>query len=270
MVLDSPLGKPTVYSDCYDPSLLFPIPRQLARQKIALPDPLPFQGVDLWTGYELSWLNPKGKPVIACAEFRIPCDTPCIVESKSFKLYLNSFSQTKFHSEKEVQEQLTKDLSEAVQGCVEVFLYPDQAEQIAHLHPLPGICLDTLDIETSTYQVSPDLLVTYEGSVEESVHSHLLKSNCLATGQPDWGSVYISYKGPKIDHASLLTYIISFRMHSGFAEHCVEQMYQDLLVYTQVKYLTIYARYTRRGGLDINPFRSNFESAPRNLRLLRQ
>ncbi len=270
MALNSPLGQPTVYSDSYDPSLLFPISRQQARDKIKLPTPLPFQGVDIWTGYELSWLNAHGKPVVACAEFRIPYDTPCIVESKSFKLYLNSFNQTSFHSLEQVQDILAKDLSEAVQGEVEVILYTEQSRQITFLHDLPGICLDTLDIETSTYRVQPDFLTTSSCMTEETLHSHLLKSNCLATGQPDWGSLFIRYRGRKINHEGLLKYIISFRTHSGFAEHCVEQIYYDLMQRCQPSCLTVYSRYTRRGGLDINPFRSNFESAPQNLRLIRQ
>lgn len=271
MHLESPLGKKTVYVYTYDPGQLFPIPRQQAREKINLANPLPFnKGVDIWTGYELSWLNLKGKPEVAYAEFRILFNTPLIVESKSLKLYLNSFNQTPFRSIEHVKETLKKDLSEAVQGDVEVELFDYKSLKMNNFYELDGICIDDLDIETSVYKVDAALLKVSNQVTAESFHTHLLKSNCLATGQPDWGSLFISYKGPKIDHESFLRYVVSFRTHSGFAEHCVEQIYHDIQQHCQPELLTVYARYTRRGGLDINPFRSNFQYPPENFRLVRQ
>lgn len=267
---DSPLGQPTVYKETYSPDLLFPIARTLARDKIGLTASLPFTGLDYWTGYELSWLNKNGKPIIACADFTFPCTTPNVIESKSFKLYLNSFNQSQFDSFDEVSRIITKDLSDASKGKISVRLYPLSHLKNTPLTEFSGHCLDNQDLSIDEYRVNPNHLKTTPKQVEESLYSDLLKSNCLATGQPDWGSLFIKYKGPQIDHEGLLKYIISFRNHSGFAEHCVEQIFQDLTTKCHPKNLTVYARYTRRGGLDINPFRSNFESAVVNSRQLRQ
>jgi 7-cyano-7-deazaguanine reductase len=262
------LGKPTVYVNTYTPELLHPIPRTLGRNQIGLGENLPFDGVDLWTGFELSWLNLKGKPVIALADFAFPCRSPFLVESKSFKLYLNSFNQTKFASMEDVQAILAKDLSEAAGSEVQVTLF-------SHAAPVPiddfkGICLDDLDIETDTYAVDPSFLTTLPEIVDRTYTTHLLKSNCMATGQPDWGSLMVRSVGPKIDPVGLLKYLISYRNHIGFGEHCIEKIYCDILKYCKPAKLTVYARYTRRGGLDINPFRSNFEQPPTNYRLSRQ
>lgn len=269
-LLDAPLGKKTAYISEYDPSLLFAIPRNKNRAEIGVPMPLPFEGVDVWTAYEISWLNPKGKPEIALADFYIPCDSPFLVESKSFKLYLNSFNQTKFQTTREVEEILRKDLKNALGAELQIKLYPHAELEGISLSKLPGMCLDGLDIETDAYEIDPALLTATSEQAEEVLHSHLLKSNCLVTGQPDWGSVFIHYKGPKIDHASLLKYIVSYRCHNEFAEQCAERIYMDLMRQCRPEKLTVYARYTRRGGLDINPFRSNFQQAPLNGRLPRQ
>lgn len=268
MLKESPLGQKTVYVETYSPEQLYPIPRTLARDKIGLGAKLPFSGVDQWTGFELSWLNKNGKPEIALAEFIFSHDTPHVVESKSFKLYLNSFNQSKFESMDEVRGIMEADLSAAAGGHVKVKLYSVYSD--INSYTFRGICLDDLDISTEVYTPNPHLLKTRAGLVEETLFSHLLKSNCLATGQPDWGTVLIKYKGPKIDHEGLLKYIISLRRHSGFAEHLVEQIYMDLYTHCKPEKLTVYGRYTRRGGLDINPFRSNFEKAPENYRLARQ
>lgn len=266
---ESPLGKPSTYLETYSPQLLFTLERQQGRNLAGIPTtPLPFQGGDLWNSYELSWLNSKGKPEVALAELYFPCTTPRLVESKSLKLYLNSFNQTCFTSAEEVRETLRKDLSTCCGGSIMVTL-----TSIHHLHPIyecPGICLDGLDIETSIYQVDPTLLKVGTLKVEETLHSHLLKSNCLATGQPDWGSLILRYAGAAIDHSSLLQYIVSYRQHSGFHEHCVERIFFDILTRCSPTRLTVYAQYTRRGGLDINPFRSNYETFPLNHRLNRQ
>lgn len=271
MLQEAPLGKSTVYKEDYSPDLLFPVPRSMARDKIGLKaNQLPFNGVDIWNGFELSWLNQRGKPEVALGEFHFPCSSPYIVESKSFKLYLNSFNQTSFSSMEEVRSTIEKDLSFATGAEIVVFLHPLSSSKISKLGEFSGICLDNLDIDVDTYDVNPEFLKVGDFQTYEDVYSNLLKSNCLATGQPDWGSVLIRYSGPKIDHIGLLKYIISYRRHTGFAEYCVEQMFRDILSKCYPKKLTVYARYTKRGGLDINPFRSNFEEAPENMRQVRQ
>lgn len=270
MLKESPLGQTTVYVETYSPEQLFPISRNLARDKLQLGDPLPFKGLDLWTGYEISWLNLRGKPEIAMAHFSFPCTSPNVVESKSFKLYLNSFNQSQFSSFEEVKNIMQRDLSRAAGENVDVDLFPLSQLPSTALEEFSGICLDVLDVETTTYEVHPDFLKTSGTFVEETLYTNLLKSNCLATGQPDWGSVLVRYAGPKIDHEGLLKYFISFRRHSGFAEHCVEEIYRALLTKCRPERLTVYGRYTRRGGLDINPFRSNFETPPENRRQFRQ
>lgn len=259
MLKESQLGKKTEYIQTYSPQLLFPVPRKLARDKIPLSEALPFQGVDIWNGFELSWLNPKGKPEIAMAEFQFPCETLNVVESKSFKLYLNSFNQTHFESFDQMEKMIYRDLVQVVQGEIHIRLIPVSEFHLLKINDFTGTCLDLLDIETDTYRVNANFLTTKDTYREETLYSHLLKSNCMATGQPDWGSILIRYKGDKIDHEGLLKYIISYRNHVGFAEHCVEQIYCDILNRCRPKHLTVYGRYTKRGGLDINPFRSNFE-----------
>jgi 7-cyano-7-deazaguanine reductase len=270
MLKESPLGQKTVYVETYSPDLLYPIPRTLARDKIGLGKDLPFDGVDLWTGYEISWLNLKGKPEIAMADLSFPCTSPNVVESKSLKLYLNSFNQSRFESFDQVQSVIQNDISKAVGSDVTMDFFPPSNLRTRTLEEFSGICLDSLDIETNVYEVDKNFLTVTSEQVEEDVYTDLLKSNCLATGQPDWGSVFVRYSGPKINHEGLLKYFISFRRHSGFAEHCVEQIFYDILTRCRPERLTVYGRYTRRGGLDINPFRSNFESPAMNTRHLRQ
>lgn len=270
-LLNSPLGKSVSYETLYDPTLLFPVPREKQRRDIGITHPiLPFRGGDTWNAYEISWLNTKGKPQIAIGEFFVPCETPYIVESKSFKLYLNSFYQTTFDNIEEVCSVLQNDLSKCVQQEVNVKLIQPAEYHTLQLGSLPGKCLDTLDIETNIYKVDTNLLKHTSEIVDERLYSDLLKSNCLGTKQPDWASVYIHYVGPKIDHASLLKYIISFRTHNEFGEHCIERIFMDLLKYCQCQKLTVYGRYTRRGGIDLNPFRSNFEKPLTNIRDYRQ
>ena len=270
---DLPLGKPTVYAESYDPQLLCPFPRGPKRAELGLTGPLPFSGVDLWNAYELSWLAPGGKPVVAMAEFRFPCTSPFLIESKSFKLYLNSLNQTAFADHAAVAATMTRDLSMAGGAPVAVRLLPLGAVTGTAIAELPGRCLDDLEIAIDRYAYAPELLdgAAAAGTVvEETLHSHLLKSNCLVTRQPDWASVLVRYRGPRIDPAALLRYLVSFRQHSEFHEHCVERIFVDLLAHCHPERLTVYARYTRRGGLDINPFRSNFESELPNWRLARQ
>jgi 7-cyano-7-deazaguanine reductase len=267
------LGNTTEYIQHYTPELLEALPRSRNREALAIAaDNLPFSGFDLWTGFELSWLNDKGKPLVAIAEFIIPADSTHLIESKSFKLYLNSFNQSQFSSVEEVTAILEKDLSQAAAGKVIVKIYPQPDLYPHNIAALPGTCIDHLDISIDDYNFNPQYLdnATIDEYVAETLSSNLLKSNCLVTNQPDWGSVIIKYQGSKIDQEKLLRYIISFRMHNEFHEQCVERIFSDIMHYCQPVKLSVFARYTRRGGLDINPFRSNFESGSHVPRLIRQ
>ncbi len=251
------LGKETAYASEYDANLLYPIARKLNRDELnIIESELPFKGEDTWTGFELSWLNPKGKPVVAVAEFVFPCQSSHIIESKSFKLYLNSFNQTRFASTEDVKATLIRDLSKGANAEVEVRIYSADDFNCLPTSAMPGICIDDLDIDIDSYELNPNLLkVESSEIVTETLHSHLLKSNCLITSQPDWASVVIRYTGPKLDHANLLRYLISFRDHNEFHEQCVERLFTDIQK-LGMQALEVYARYTRRGGLDINPYRS--------------
>ncbi|MEH6491206.1 NADPH-dependent 7-cyano-7-deazaguanine reductase QueF [Halopseudomonas sp.] len=269
----SPLGKSSAYVSVYTPSLLFPIARQPKWRELGVDaDNLPFHGVDIWNCYELSWLTPSGKPEVAAAEFVFPIKAARIVESKSFKLYLNSFNQTVFRDRQEVQQTLETDLSVAAQGPVMVRLLSMQQLHKGGMLPMAGDCIDDLDVAVDCYQYDPSLLALNMPQVEvtEQLHSHLLKSNCPVTGQPDWGSLQISYRGPQLNRAALLRYLISFRQHADFHEQCVERIFMDLRKVLGEGELTVYARYVRRGGLDINPYRSSRAGVPENLRLARQ
>lgn len=270
----SPLGKPTAYQSEYTPSLLFPIAREQKRAEIGITGTLPFFGVDIWNAYELSWLNMRGKPQVAIATFTVPADSPNIIESKSFKLYLNSFNQTRFASPEAVMDVLRTDLSDGFGSSVQVKLTMPDAFSSLQMGELEGLLLDRLDIEVSDYSPNPALLKAKheEAIVEETLLSHLLKSNCLVTGQPDWGSVQIRYVGAQIDQEGLLQYLIGFRSHNEFHEQCVERIFMDILRQCRPQKLSVYARYTRRGGLDINPWRTNFTTGqrPSNLRNARQ
>jgi len=269
----SPLGKATVYADRYDASLLFPIPRQGKRDEIGVSGAdLPFHGVDLWNGYELSWLDARGKPMVAVAEFRFPATTPNIVESKSFKLYLNSFAQERLPDAAEVRERLVRDLSAASGGPVSVVLHAPNELDGTPLGEPEGTLLDDQALDFDCYgPPRPDYLTATAGDVRETLVSHLLRSNCPVTGQPDWGSVQIAYAGAPIDHAGLLRYLVSFRSHTEFHEQCVERIFTDIQAHCAPRELSVYARYTRRGGLDINPFRSTDPTAaPGNPRGARQ
>jgi 7-cyano-7-deazaguanine reductase len=273
------LGKPAPYVDRYDASLLFPIARAAKREELGIHGLVPFFGADLWTAFELSWLTPRGKPQVAIAHVTVPCETPNIVESKSFKLYLNSFNNSAFASADEVRERIRADLSEAVwrghgfASSVGVrILLPEQFDG-ERVHELEGVNLDRLDIECTHYSPAPELLTAAfdEKPVDEVLVSNLLKSNCLVTGQPDWGSVQIRYSGPQIDQGRLLRYLVSFRNHNEFHEQCVERIFMDIRERCRPVKLSVYARYTRRGGLDINPYRTSHPGGlPQNLRTARQ
>jgi 7-cyano-7-deazaguanine reductase len=270
----SPLGKPASYQTAYDPSLIFPIARQIKRDELGISGTMPFFGIDIWNAYEVSWLNLRGKPQIAILTITVPADSPNIIESKSLKLYLNSFNQTRIAGNEAMLELLRGDLSAGFGSPVQVTLStPDTFKTIA-MGQLDGILLDRLDIEVDNYSPDATLLrsMQEQGPVEETLVSHLLKSNCLVTGQPDWGSVQIQYVGAPIDQEGLLRYLIGFREHNEFHEQCVERIFMDLLRQCKPQKLAVYARYTRRGGLDINPWRSNFSTGkrPSNARLARQ
>lgn len=270
----SPLGKKVDYQDQYDPSLLFPIERAGKRAEIGIAESaLPFQGMDIWNGYELSWLNPRGKPQVAIATFTLPAASPRLIESKSFKLYLNSFNQTRLADTRALQTTLQRDLSQAAGAEVSVSLHLPETFSSMRFAELEGELIDGLDIEVSNYSPDPARLSVNPGlRVSEVLCSNLLKSNCLVTGQPDWGSVQIRYSGARIEREGLLRYLIGFRQHNEFHEQCVERIFADILRQCQPDNLTVYARYTRRGGLDINPWRSNDPAAatPGNLRGARQ
>jgi 7-cyano-7-deazaguanine reductase len=252
------LGQAVAYRDTYAPELLFPIERQLKRDELGIAaGALPFVGEDLWNAYELSWLDARGKPVVALGEFRVPADSPRLIESKSLKLYLNAFNQQRMTSVDEVQSRIAGDLSAAAGAEVGVVLMPLATRPHRRSAYPQGECLDALDIEIDTYQPAPELLRAPGAVVEETLYSHLLKSNCLVTGQPDWGMLVVRYRGPAIDREGLLRYVVSFRAHNEFHEQCVERVFCDLMARCRPQELAVWARYTRRGGLDINPFRAS-------------
>lgn len=270
---DSPLGKSSEYIATYTPSLLFPIPRAAKWAELGLSAAtLPYQGVDFWNCFELSWLLPSGKPVVAMGEFAIPADSPNIIESKSFKLYLNSLNQSVFKSADELVAVLVQDLSAAAGKPVGVRVRSLAEVTAEGVQAAPGTCIDELDVAISNYeQPQPELLrCDADRVIEESLHSHLLKSNCPVTGQPDWGTLVVQYRGLALDHASLLAYLVSFRQHADFHEQCVERIFLDLQRLLKPEHLTVYARYVRRGGLDINPYRSTATLELDNRRLVRQ
>ncbi|AQU81765.1 MAG: NADPH-dependent 7-cyano-7-deazaguanine reductase QueF [Halomonas sp.] len=268
---NAPLGRDSAYPEHYDAGLLYPIPRAANRAPLGIEEgKLPFVGEDEWHAFEVSWLNGRGKPIVAVARFRLPAESPNLVESKSWKLYLNSFNQTRFADQEAVQSTLARDLADAAGAPVSVELLAVDDSELTP-QSLPGECLDDLDIDVSNYTPSASFLVAGEEIVEESLYSHLLKSNCPVTGQPDWGSVLIRYKGPKIDREGLLRYLIGYRQHQDFHEHCVEHIFTDLMQQVKPEELLVLARYVRRGGLDISPWRATPGLTPPSpLRLARQ
>ena len=266
----SPLGRDTAYPARYDAGLLYPIPRAAARAELGITgDALPFIGLDRWQAFELSWLDARGKPQVATATFRVPADSPNLIESKSFKLYLNSFNASRFDDAEAVRARIEADLSQAAGGSVDMrFDLPAMEPEATAAESIDG-----LDVAIDRYG-PPDasLLSADAGDIaEETLASALLKSNCPVTGQPDWADVTIAYRGPRIDRAGLLRYLVSFRDHAGFHEQCVERIFIDLMARCAPQRLSVEARYTRRGGLDINPWRATPGSAaPASTRTQRQ
>ena len=266
-----PLGRSTEYSGEYDPALLFAIGRSDARAVSGIGPELPFRGTDIWNAWELTWLDISGKPIVATAVIAIDAASPNIIESKSLKLYLNSLAMTRYQSSDEVAALIAKDLSGAAGDDVVVTVTPAADSTDIPISQLPGTCIDELDIVTVPGNVDASLLrCENSAAVTEELHSHLLRSNCPVTNQPDMGSILIRYGGPKIDRESLLSYIVSYRLHNDFHEACVERIFRDIKKHCSPTSLTVYARYNRRGGLDINPFRTDTNEAPDNLRLWRQ
>jgi 7-cyano-7-deazaguanine reductase len=269
----SQLGKPATYTDQYDASLLFAMPRAGKRHEIGVAGAPPFFGADMWTVYELSWLNLRGKPQVALAHITVPCESPNIVESKSFKLYLNSFNNTRFADARDVRERIRADISAATGSGIGIKTIGPELFDREPIHEMNGLNLDRLDVECMHYTPAPELLFAEfeETPVTETLTSNLLKSNCLVTGQPDWGSVQIAYSGPAINQEGLLQYLVSYRNHNEFHEQCVERIFMDVWTRCKPIKLSVYARYTRRGGLDINPFRTSHPTQlPPNVRTARQ
>ncbi|MDR2212393.1 MAG: NADPH-dependent 7-cyano-7-deazaguanine reductase QueF [Pseudomonadales bacterium] len=259
-----PLGQPSAYPTKYDATLLAPLPRAPNRQKLGLSGALPFCGADIWNAYEISWLNPAGLPQVARGRFIVACDSPNLIESKSLKLYLNSLNQEVFASRDALRERIARDLSAAAGTEVTVFLQPFSGMQEL-LEAPDGLCLDTLDVECQVYQPDPSLLrladasATFTALVDEVLYTDLFRSRCPITGQPDWATVTLCYQGAQIDHESLLRYLVSYRLHDDFHEHCVERIFCDILERCQPQSLSVEANFLRRGGLDINPVRSSSE-----------
>ncbi len=270
MTAETPLGRDTDYPDRYSPAALYAIARTEGRAALELGDSLPFHGADLWNAWELSWLDLQGLPQVAAAEIRVPAESPNIVESKSLKLYLGSFAMTRFAASADVLDALTKDLSECTGSAVDVQLRQPGTTQWS-VGEFSGHNLDELPVACDADEVDPGLLrADANDVVSEGLYSDLLRSLCPVTSQPDTASVLVSYTGPRIDREGLLRYIVSYRQHQDFHEACVERMFVDILERCKPEKLTVYARYQRRGGIDINPFRSNFETSAPNVRLWRQ
>ncbi len=267
------LGRQSSTDLTYNPARLLPIERTHNRQTIGITTAdLPFKGQDYWNHYEVSWLNQKGKPQVGIGEISYDCRSPKLIESKSLKLYFNSLNQTSFDDIATLERIICQDLEHCLETPVSVRIHTlENSSNFSSIQNFDGVCLDTLDIACTTYEVEPNFLTTESLYIEESVYSNLLKSNCLVTHQPDWGSVQISYKGRQINHEGLLQYLVSFRNHNEFHEHCIERIFMDILKRCQPEELTVYGRYTRRGGIDINPYRTTKHRADvNNQRFIRQ
>jgi len=266
-----PLGRETDYPHKYAPDVLCRIPRSQSRTLLGIGDDLPFAGVDIWNAWDLTWLGPSAQPRVATAEIHVPVDSPNIVESKSLKLYLGSFAMSAFDSSTAVAESIARDLAHCVGTPVKVSVLPVAGTEARRVARLAGTCLDDLVVACSDWEVNAGLLqADHSESIREDLHTHVLRSLCPVTSQPDIGSLQISYKGPRIDRAGLLRYVASFREHEDFHEACIERMFIDLVECCGCEELTVHARYQRRGGIDINPLRTNCGEKPLNLRLWRQ
>ena len=272
----SPLGRRVDAPQQRDPGVLFPIARAQSRAELGLDaQALPFTGADLWNAYELSWLDARGKPRVAIAELRVPCDSPNLIESKSLKLYLNGYAQMRFEDAQALRALIGRDLSEVAGARVEVNLVEVHEFGSQKICELPGASLDEQELDFDVYgppQPGHLRANAHAQAVEEALVTQLFRSNCPVTGQPDWASVQIRYAGAPIDHAGLLRYLVSYRNHCGFHEACVERIFMDISARCAPRALSVYARFTRRGGLDIDPWRATpgFGAVPPNLRGARQ
>ena len=269
---DTPLGRKTDYVDTYTPALLCPVPRWDAREALEVsPDAMPFHGIDIWNIYELSWLDERGKPMVAMGELRVPCHSPNLIESKSLKLYLNSFANSRFANRQAVAQAMETDLSECAGGAVDVRLRTLEEAGRDGFPEIHATALDRMDLDINDYEYDAGLLRVDQGAaLNETLYSHLLRSLCPVTGQPDWGTVFIRYSGSPISHASVLRYLVSLRNHQGFHEQVIERIFVDIKSQCEPRHLSVFGRFTRRGGVDINPFRSNFEDQPVAGRVARQ
>ncbi|HXW60601.1 MAG TPA: NADPH-dependent 7-cyano-7-deazaguanine reductase QueF [Myxococcota bacterium] len=266
----APLGQTSPYPKHYDKKLLYPVMRNKQREAMGFPADIQFFGCDIWNCYELSWLNEKGKPKRASFSFILQSSSTYLAESKSVKLYLNSLNHHRFGSEEQVRETIERDLSSLCETEVTVQLNPQSLKTIKN-SVAPYYCLDELDVAIDIYERDPSLLkIDTQVTIEDQVVTHLYKSHCLCTGQPDWGSIFIDYKGPKIMRESLLKYLISYYDHVGFAENCIEQIYVDLMQGARFERLRVFGRFTRRGGIDINPYRQSERCEVINERLIYQ
>jgi len=254
---DSPLGKATAYADAYDPGLLFAVERAPQREALGLGLELPFRGADQWTAWELSWLDASGKPQVAVATFAVPCESPRIVESKSVKLYLTALNNVRFDDRGALAAMLARDLTAATGAAVSVSVVPPSSYAAFARDEVPGICIDDLPLGTSRDEPDAAMLAAGRDTAGETLYTRLFRSVCPVTGQPDYATVAIAYRGPRIDRAALLAYLVSFRRHAGFHEHCVERIFVDVDHACRPEALAVHARFTRRGGVDISPFRSN-------------
>ncbi len=266
----NPLGKEVAHSPVYNPGHLFSVARHDGRREIGLLAALPFGGADVWNAYEISWLNPAGKPEVAMGTFTFPCSTPNLIESKSLKLFLNSLNLHRFDSAAAVCAVLEKELAAIAGGRVGIDLITAERFHETLVSEPPGQCLDDLDVACRCDRVAPETLDTVAEQVTETVYSNLLRTNCPVTGQPDWATVVVDYTGPQINPEGLLKYLVSYRQHTGFHENCVERIFMDILTRCTPARLLVQARFTRRGGLDINPWRANYSAVPQHTRFARQ
>ncbi len=264
-----PLGAQTQYQDGYEKSLLHPMARAEGRQAVGL-DGWQLAGEDQWTAYEFSWLNARGKPEVAELSFNVPVTSPNIIESKSMKLYLNGFSQTRFPNAQELLATLERDLSGGFGCTITVNLRGVNTVEKTGL--LPGQCLDDLDIDIDVYDYSPELLLCEDraAEAEHRLYSHGFRSLCPVTGQPDWASIAIDYRGVTIEPARLLRYLVSYRNHQAFHETTIERIFTDIWQRCSPERLSVYGRFLRRGGIDINPYRSSEDDVAPQIRVARQ
>ena len=266
------LGIHTAYPEKYSPEILFPISRKESREKIGIKNQMPFNGLDIWNAWEFSWLGKNGIPRVGKITIKIPADSENIVESKSLKLYLSSFTMVQHNSLSELTQLIKNDLDVITQSSIRIDIETNVNAGSLNPKPLPGLCIDK-KLKEFSEKKSPEpqlLRVCGKKNINEILHSHLLKSNCPITNQPDTGSLLIQYQGKQIESSTLLRYILSFRQHNDFHESCVEKIFVDIKEFCKTESLAVQAFYSRRGGIDINPFRSDAKIKAADIRTWRQ